>query len=174
MCIRDRSDVNAYTSIIEKGGLNPVIIDVKCFSLKSAVDQINQISTNSEEEDLTVLLEFGLDENYVMILYDNNPIITDIFIRGQDREILLNPDSQPDDVEALVRRYLNQVKQAIQDFETKFEKRVRNIKIISNLVNIDKYLDSFRKNLVNTRFVLFDPIKDLTIQFSIKWKSWPN
>ena len=158
------SDVNAYTSIIEKGGLNPVIIDVKCFSLKSAVDQINQISTNSEEENLTVLLEFGLDENYVMILYDNNPIITDIFIRGQDREILLNPDSQPDDVEALVRRYLNQVKQAIQDFETKFEKRVRNIKIISNLVNIDKYLDSFRKNLVNTRFVLFDPIKDLTIQ----------
>ena len=158
------SDVNAYTSIIEKGGLNPVIIDVKCFSLKSAVDQINQISTNSEEEDLTVLLEFGLDENYVMILYDNNPIITDIFIRGQDREILLNPDSQPDDVEALVRRYLNQVKQAIQDFETKFEKRVRSIKIISNLVNIDKYLDSFRKNLVNTRFVLFDPIKDLTIQ----------
>ena len=158
------SDVNAYTSIIEKGGLNPVIIDVKCFSLKSAVDQINQISTNSEEENLTVLLEFGLDENYVMILYDNNPIITDIFIRGQDREILLNPDSQPDDVEALVRRYLNQVKQAIQDFETKFEKRVRSIKIISNLVNIDKYLDSFRKNLVNTRFVLFDPIKDLTIQ----------
>lgn len=162
------SDVNAYTSIIEKGGLNPVIIDVKCFSLKSAVDQINQISTNSEEEDLTVLLEFGLDENYVMILYDNNPIITDIFIRGQDREILLNPDSQPDDVEALVRRYLNQVKQAIQDFETKFEKRVRNIKIISNLVNIDKYLDSFRKNLVNTRFVLFDPIKDLTIQSQLK------
>ena len=162
------SDVNAYTSIIEKGGLNPVIIDVKCFSLKSAVDQINQISTNSEEENLTVLLEFGLDENYVMILYDNNPIITDIFIRGQDREILLNPDSQPDDVEALVRRYLNQVKQAIQDIETKFEKRVRNIKIISNLVNIDKYLDSFRKNLVNTRFVLFDPIKDLTIQSQLK------
>ena len=162
------SDVNAYTSIIEKGGLNPVIIDVKCFSLKSAVDQINQISTNSEEEDLTVLLEFGLDENYVMILYDNNPIITDIFIRGQDREILLNPDSQQDDVEALVRRYLNQVKQAVQDFETKFEKRVRNIKIISNLVNIDKYLDSFRKNLVNTRFVLFDPIKDLTIQSQLK------
>ena len=162
------SDVNAYTSIIEKGGLNPVIIDVKCFSLKSAVDQINQISTNSEEEDLTVLLEFGLDENYVMILYDNNPIITDIFIRGQDREILLNPDSQPDDVEALVRRYLNQVKQAIQDFETKFEKRVRSIKIISNLVNIDKYLESFRKNLVNTRFILFDPIKDLTIQSQLK------
>ena len=161
------SDVNAYTSIIEKGGLKPVIIDVKCFSLKSAVDQINQISTNSEDENLTVLLEFGLDENYVMILYDNNPIITDIFIRGQDREILLNPIN-PDDVDSLVRRYLNQVKQAVQDFETKFEKRVRNIKVISNLENIDQYLESFRKNLVNTGFVLFDPIKDITIQSQLK------
>ena len=161
------SDVNAYTSIIEKGGLKPVIIDVKCFSLKSAVDQINQISTNSEDENLTVLLEFGLDENYVMILYDNNPIITDIFIRGQDREILLNPIN-PDDMDSLVRRYLNQVKQAVQDFETKFEKRVRNIKVISNLENIDQYLESFRKNLVNTGFVLFDPIKDITIQSQLK------
>ena len=37
------SDVNAYTSIIEKGGLNPVIIDVKCFSLKSAVDNMRYV-----------------------------------------------------------------------------------------------------------------------------------
>ena len=161
------SDVNAYTSIIEKGGLNPVIIDVKCFSLKSAVDQINQISSGSEEENLTVLLEFGLDENYVMILYDNNPIITDIFIRGQDREILMNSDN-PEDIDALVKRYVNQVKQAIQDFETKYEKRVRNIRIISNLDKIDSYLESFRKNLVNTGFVLFDPIKDLNVQSQLK------
>ena len=161
------SDVNAYTSIIEKGGLNPVIIDVKCFSLKSAVDQINQISSGSEEENLTVLLEFGLDENYVMILYDNNPIITDIFIRGQDREILMNSDNL-EDIDGLVKRYVNQVKQAIQDFETKYEKRVRNIRIISNLDKIDSYLESFRKNLVNTGFVLFDPIKDLNVQSQLK------
>ena len=163
------SDVNAYTSIIEKGGLNPVIIDVKCFSLKSAVDQINQISSGVGEENLTVLLEFGLDENYVMILYDNNPIITDIFIRGQDRDILINSDNA-EDIEALVRRYLNQVKQAIQDFETKYEKRVRNIRIISNLDKIENYLESFRKNLVNTGFVLFDPIKDLNVQAQLKEK----
>jgi len=163
------SDVNAYTSIIEKGGLNPVIIDVKCFSLKSAVDQINQISSGVGEENLTVLLEFGLDENYVMILYDNNPIITDIFIRGQDRDILMNSDNA-EDIEALVRRYLNQVKQAIQDFETKYEKRIRNIRIISNLDKIENYLESFRKNLVNTGFVLFDPIKDLNVQAQLKEK----
>ena len=125
-----------------KGWLNPVIIDVKCFSLKSAVDQINQISLGKEDEDLTVLLEFGLDENYVMILYESNPIITDIFIRSQDRNTLLNSDNQ-EEMDALVRRYTTQVKQAIQDFETKYKKRVRSIRIISNLEKIDSYLDKF-------------------------------
>ena len=82
------ADINSYTTIIKNAGLNPVIIDVKCFALKSAVDQINQISNKTEDANLTAVLEFGLDENYLMILYDNNPIITDIFLRGLDRKII--------------------------------------------------------------------------------------
>jgi type IV pilus assembly protein PilN len=81
----------------------------------------------------------------------------------------MNSDNA-EDIEALVRRYLNQVKQAIQDFETKYEKRIRNIRIISNLDKIENYLESFRKNLVNTGFVLFDPIKDLNVQAQLKEK----
>ena len=96
------ADINSYTDIIKKGGLNAVIIDVKCFALKSAVDQINQISGSIEDSNLTAVLEFGLDENYVMILYENNPIITDIFIRGQDRKTLVESDNQ-EEMEALVR-----------------------------------------------------------------------
>ena len=156
------SDINSYTSIIKKGGLNAVIIDVKCFALKSAVDQINQISGSIEDANLTAILEFGLDENYVMILYENNPIITDIFIRGADRNTLKLSDNQ-EEMDALVRRYTTQVKQAIQDFETKYEKRIRNLKIVSNLTNVDTYLESFRKNLVNTGFNLFDPIKEIKV-----------
>ena len=44
------ADINSYTDIIKKGGLNAVIIDVKCFALKSAVDQINQISGSIEDQ----------------------------------------------------------------------------------------------------------------------------
>ena len=156
------SDINSYTSIIKKGGLNAVIIDVKCFALKSAVDQINQLGGSIEESNLTAVLEFGLDENYVMILYENNPIITDIFIRGQDRNTLLNSDNQ-EDMDALVRRYVTQVKQAIQDFETKYEKRIRNLKVVSNLTNVDTYLETFRKSLTNTGFDLLDPIKEIKV-----------
>ena len=156
------ADINSYTDIIKKGGVNAVIIDVKCFALKSAVDQINQISGSIEDSNLTAVLEFGLDENYVMILYENNPIITDIFIRGQDRKTLVESDNQ-EEMEALVRRYITQVKQAVQDFETKYEKRIRNLKVTSNLPNVETYLASFRKNLVNTGFNLFDPLDGIKI-----------
>ena len=156
------SDINSFTSIIKKGGLNPVIIDVKCFALKSAVDQINQISRSLDDSNLTALLEFGLDENYVMILYENNPIITDIFLRGQDRQTLKDSNNQ-EEMEALVRRFITQVKQAVSDFETKYEKRIRNLKVVSNLPDVDKNIGRFRNNLKNTGFNLFDPIKDLKV-----------
>ncbi len=156
------ADINSYTDIIKKGGLNAVIIDVKCFALKSAVDQINQMSGSIEDSNLTAVLEFGLDENYVMILYENNPIITDIFIRAQDRTTLIESNNQ-EEMDALVRRYVTQVKQAVQDFETKYEKRIRNLKVTSNLPNVETYLASFRKNLVNTGFNLFDPMDGLKI-----------
>ena len=156
------ADINNYTSIINKSNLNPVIIDVKCFALKSAVDQINQIAKNAEDANLTAVLEFGLDENYLMILYDNNPIITDIFLRGQDRQILLASENQ-EEKEALVRRFITQVKQAVQDFEVKYEKRIRNIKVVSDLKNVEEYLSFFRKVLMNVGFNLFDPIEGLKV-----------
>jgi len=161
------SDINSYTSIIKKGGLNAVIIDVKCFALKSAVDQMNKISGSIEDSNLTAVLEFGLDENYVMILYENNPIITDIFIRGQDRNTLLKSDNQ-EEMDALVRRYMTQVKQAIQDFESKYEKRIRSLRVVSNLKNVNTYLGNFRKSLVNTGFNLFDPVKEVQVPAQIK------
>ena len=156
------TDINSYTSIIKNAGLNPVIIDVKCFALKSAVDQVNQIANKTEDTNLTAVLEFGLDENYLMILYDNNPIITDIFIRGQDRKILQDSQNN-EEKEGLVRRYVAQVKQAIQDFETKYEKRIRNIKVVSDIKNVNEYLASFRKALMNIGFNTFDPTEGLKI-----------
>ena len=156
------TDINSYVSIVKNSGLNPVIIDVKCFALKSAVDQINQITKKAEDTNLTAVLEFGLDENYLMILYDNNPIITDIFLRGQDRKIL--SESQViEEKEGLVRRYAVQVKQAIQDFETKYEKRIRNIKVVSDIDNVEEYLSYFRKSLMNVGFNLFDPVSGLQV-----------
>tara|TARA_B100000282_G_scaffold104237_1_gene73761 strand:- start:1372 stop:2241 length:870 start_codon:yes stop_codon:yes gene_type:complete len=66
-------------------------------------------------------------------------------------------------MDALVRRYMTQVKQAVQDFEQKYEKRIRNLKVVSNLQNVEDYLGSFRKNMVNTGYNLFDPFEGIKI-----------
>ena len=130
------SDINMYTEIVKGADLNPVIVDVKCFAIKAAVDQINNKSGTIDESRLTAILEFGIEENYVMIFHENNPIITDIFIRGQDRKTLIESSNQ-EEIDSFIKRYTSQVKQAVTDFEAKYEKRIRNLKVISNLENIE-------------------------------------
>ena len=70
------SDVNSFSSIIKKADLSPVIMDVRCFTLKNAFDNI---SLSSAGKSNSALMEFGLEENYFMIIHNNIPIITDIF-----------------------------------------------------------------------------------------------
>ena len=161
------SDINMYTEIVREADLNPVIVDVKCFAIKAAVDQINKKSGTIDESRLTAILEFGTEENYVMIFHENNPIITDIFIRGQDRKTLIESNNQ-EEIESFVKRYTSQVKQAITDFEAKYEKRIRNLKVISNLENIETYLAGFKKNLENTGFNLLDPLDGVQVPQQIK------
>ena len=156
------SDINKYTEILKNADLNPVIVDVKCFAIKTAVDQMNQISGSVEDTNLTAILEFGLDENYVMILHENNPIITDIFIRSQDKKTLIESSDQ-EEIDSFVRRYITQVKQAINDFETRYEKRIRNLRVVSDLENVETYLGVFRKTLINTGFNLLDPFDGIQV-----------
>ena len=160
------SDINKYTEILKKADLNPVIVDVKCFAIKTAVDQMNQISGSVEDTNLTAILEFGLDENYVMILHENNPIITDIFIRSQDKKTLIESSDQ-EEIDSFVRRYITQVKQAINDFETRYEKRIRNLRVVSDLENVETYLGVFRKTLINTGFNLLDPFDGIQVPAQI-------
>ena len=63
---------------------------------------------------------------------------------------------------------MTQVKQAVQDFETKYEKRIRNLKVTSNLPNVEDYLASFRKNMVNTGYNLFNPFDGIKIPAQIE------
>ena len=73
-------------------------------------------------------------------------------------------------MDLFIRRYVTQVKQAINDFESKYEKRIRNLKIISDLENIETYLSAFRKNMVNTGFSLFNPLENINVSENLKKK----
>jgi len=155
------SDVNAYSSIVKKAGLNPVIMDVKCFTLKNAFDN----SQSSENKSQTALLEVGIEDNYLLIVHNSMPIITDIFLRPHEKESLLNikNDISNNEADTIIRRFGMQLKQALNEYETKYNNKINNLKVISSLQNIEDIIISFKKNLPNTGFNLFDPFKEMQI-----------
>ena len=155
------SDVNSYSSIIKKAGLNPVIMDVKCFTLKNAFDNALKIENKANN----ALLEIGSEDNYLIIVHDNIPIITDIFLRPNEKELLSQHagNMQNEDLDSVVRRYCMQLKQALSDYESKYSSKINNIKIVSSLNNIEELIPLFRKNLLNTGLQVFDPLNEIKV-----------
>ena len=156
------SDVNSYTSMIKKAGLNPVIMDVKCFTLKNSFDNAVQAS----EKSTSAILELGLDDNYLMIIHENSPIITYVFLRQQEKQFIKNIKELINDTDEganVIRRYAMQIKQALNDYESKYDSKINNIKVVSNLNNIKEILNLFRKNLPGTSIQLFDPLNETSI-----------
>ena len=157
------ADVNAYTSIVKKAGLAPVIMDVRCFTLKNAFDNTKFLAATDKVN--SVILELGMEENYMMIIHNNIPIITDIFLRPQEKEHLLQVKSNQvsTEADAAVRRYAMQVKQAITDYESKYENKIKNIQLVSSLKNISDLIPVFKKNLPTTGFINFDPLQSVSV-----------
>tara|TARA_B100000989_G_scaffold294690_1_gene274250 strand:+ start:2154 stop:4265 length:2112 start_codon:yes stop_codon:yes gene_type:complete len=155
------SDVNAYSSIVKKAGLNPVIMDVKCFTLKNAFDNTLKIENKANN----ALLEIGPEDNYLIIVHENIPIITDIFLRPNEKELLSQYTGvmQNSDAESVIRRYCMQLKQALSDYESKYSSKINNIKIVSSLKNIEELIPLYRKNLLNTGLQVFDPLNEIKI-----------
>ena len=157
------SDVNAFSAIVKKAGLNPVIMDVRCFSLKNAYD--NSKIHLAEGKNNTAILELGVDENYLMVIHNNIPVITDIFLRPQEKQSLLEvvSDQIPAESDAVIRRYSMQIKQAIADYEGKYENKISNVQVVSSLKNIHYLIPAFKKNLLTMGFIIFDPLQEIAL-----------
>ena len=157
------SDVNAYSSIAKKAGLNPVIMDVRCFTLKNAYDNTKFKSITDKGN--SAILELGVDENYIMIIHNNMPVITDVFLRPQEKQSLLEITNAqiPNEADSVIRRYSMQIKTAITDYESKYENKITTIQVVSSLKNIQYLIPIFKKNLPTTGFVNFDPLEGVGI-----------
>ena len=157
------SDVNSYSGIAKKAGLNPVIVDVKCFTLKNAFD--NSKFKSITDKGNSAILEISADENYLMIIHNSTPVITDVFLRQPEKEMMnqINEGPTNTEAEAVVRRYAMQIKQALSDYEAKHESKITNIQVVSSLKNISQILPVFKKNLPTVGFSLFDPLEGVAI-----------
>ena len=163
------SDVNGYSALFKKAGLNPIIIDVRCFTLKNAVDERSKtrllFKESKEIDPQSAILEFGLEENYLIIFHNSIPIITDIFLRPQEKSILqsVSENNITQEAEDLIRRYTLQIKQAIADYESKFQSKISDIKIITSLKNYEVFMKMFKNNILNIGVNILDPLSEVTI-----------
>ncbi|ANQ66368.1 hypothetical protein GS41_03320 [Candidatus Pseudothioglobus singularis] len=68
-------DIDNYLDIVRQAGLNPVVVDVRCFATRNAL-ALREDLTKSDAP--VAIVEFGAFENYILILYKDSPFISDI------------------------------------------------------------------------------------------------
>jgi type IV pilus assembly protein PilN len=138
-------------------------MDVRCFTLKNAYDNTKDKSLTDKVN--SAILELGLDENYLMIIHNDTPRFTNVFLREQEKQSLLEITGAqiPNEADSVIRRYAMQIKTAIADYESKYENKITSIQVVSSLKNIQYLIPVFKKNLPTTRFTNFNPLEGVAI-----------
>ena len=68
-------DIDNYLNIVRQSGLNPVVVDVRCFATRNAL-ALREDLTKSDSP--VAIVEFGAFENYILILHKDSPFISDL------------------------------------------------------------------------------------------------
>ena len=157
------SDINAYNKIISNAGLETIIIDVKCFATRNAFDiGLQQKSKDSGEA--IAIVEFGSVENYLLVVKDNAPHITDIFVKDSDTRDLERGSFSDEELEGFFNRYTMQVRQILSDYESKYGSgRIKTLYVISDMTNIRNYLELLSSSLNDLNIIFYDPFTQVSI-----------
>ena len=111
------SDIEKIVQIATEASLKPVVIDVSCFSIKSAVD-INKTVENDTVQ-TTAVLNIGSKENYLMIIQGNEHFITQIYVDPKELKTFKDSENDPSAVFPFMSKYCLLVEQAVVEFNSK-------------------------------------------------------
>lgn len=153
------SEINQYVQIAIRAGLNPVVVDVRCFAIRNALKtQKHRFPAN------TAIVEFGPNENYVLIVTDDAPFIYDIYISDADRALIERIDLEGDQGDRLYDRFASQVMQAFRAYENKMGKSLlEKVLLVSPIQEKQQLLSQMRRFLDGYGVDLFDPMDELQI-----------
>lgn len=127
-------DVNLYTDIIKKAGLNPLIVDVRCFAL-SNIFHINAHKRVSDKP--IVFLKFGPDENYIHIIDRGESFLYDIYISDEERSTIMDHFNDAE----ILQRYATQTRQIISSHENAHQsEKVDEIFVVSLMPAISTFV----------------------------------
>lgn len=153
------SEINQYVQIATRAGLNPVVVDVRCFAIRNALK-----AQKGKAQGTTALIEFGPNENYVLIVTDDTPFIYDIYISESDRELIESGELDGNHSDRLYDRFAGQVLQAFRAYEIKLGKKlIDQVLLVSPIQDKTELLQQMRKVLDGYHINIFDPLADLQV-----------
>ncbi len=162
-------DIDHYINIVKQAGLNPVVVDVRCFAIRNALELRKDL--NKADKPIAIV-EFGAYENYILILHEDSPFISDIYLSDKDRSLLLNKDIDDELLKKIVKRFSMQISQMLSSYQSKYKiQPIDSLLLSSSIVSIDNMTGHIKEALSDINIEIFDALKNTTIPENLKEKA---
>lgn len=169
------ADINLYKNIITNSGLAPVIVDAKSMALHYALKN----RPNKDARYGTVLIEFGLENNYIMVMGGAAPRVFEIAVSDAERAAILGFKANGNDeiMNQLVARFAQRLRTIISSYRViKPFIAIEDIYISSSSPLIGSFVQKLKASVTECRVTecsMFDYLK-VPDNFTITKKSAEN
>ena len=168
-------DVNLYADLVRRAGLNPTIVDVRCFSLRNAFEA--QRNYNAMKDSRFGILEVSEVENFLLMLQESSPYVSDIYMRSQDKSLIsenlqmMGTDNISDEIRDVLDRFATQVRQSISDFTNQYKTDpLQTLYVVSPFPYVDGLVKELQNRLPEMQLNLFSPFNNIIIPANIQEK----
>jgi len=162
------SDVNAFIDIVTAAGLQPVVLDVKCFALRNAFETMNL--PNIAQKPISIL-EIGSHENYLLVLKGDDPFVSDLFLSNADKQVLALKQNDTLALAPIIDRYILQIRQNLIAYQNRFKsEKVDSIFIVTDSINSEMINQLLTEKLSDITVVNFNVFSNMKIPANIQSK----
>jgi type IV pilus assembly protein PilN len=162
-------DIDHYLDIVRQAGLNPVVVDVRCFATRNALALRSDLN---KDDPPIAIVEFGAFENYILILHQDSPFISDIYLSEKDRNSLLDPDASEELLKGISGRFAMQVSQMITSYQSKYKtQEIDSLLLSSTMPVVDRIVEHFNESMSNIKVEVFDPLQNVKIPENLTEKA---
>ena len=158
------SEISKYVQIVTKAGLNPILVDVRCFAIRNALKSKKKLAPV-----LSAMVELGPNENYVLIVTDDAPFIYDLYLSDTDRILIEQGIPKGELGERFYDRLASQIRQAFRVYEAKVGAHIIDkVLLVSPIPDVFSLLTQLKSNLSEYHIELFNPVSDLVVPANLQ------
>ncbi len=155
-------EIDKYCDMVRQAGLDPLIVDVRCFALQNVLK-----TKNTKSASIDCFIEISGYENYAVFIYDDLPFIYDIFVADADAMAMRGAVDQID--EALINRVASQIRVAVNTFLNQSEAPgFEKINLTSTLPTFEHLLKSLKKDIVEYKIEPMLPFESVKVPNNLK------